>query len=80
MLSRVTHIKGMEMEETKMASQSFTIEYEFTSARADGENYTRRATVKAKDERGALSLARIEGWNCFGARFTDNCVDWRVVK
>lgn len=60
-------------------TRNFIIEYEFTSTRADGDNYTRRATVNAKDERAALALARIEGWNCFGARFTDNCVDWQVI-
>ena len=63
-----------------MAAQNFIIEYEFTSTRADGDNYTRRATVKATDKRSAMSVVRIAGWENFGARFTDNCVDWRVVS
>jgi hypothetical protein len=69
----------MEAGETEVAMQSFIIEYEFTSTRADGDNYTLRATVQAKDKLRAIHLARAEGWDRFGARFTDNCVDWRVV-
>lgn len=63
-----------------MARRDITIEYEFTSTRAYGDSYTRRAYIKAHDERDALAVAHIVGFQWFGARFTDNCFDWRVVK
>ena len=60
-------------------AQTFMVEFEFTSSKADGDNYTRRIPVKAKTARDAENAARIAGWDAFGARFTENCVDWRVV-
>ena len=63
-----------------MARKDFTVEFEFTSTAAYGDNYTRRITVKAKTAREADNAARIAGWEAFGARFTDNCVDWRVIE
>lgn len=63
-----------------MAKREFTIEYEFTSTRAYGDNYTRRATIKATDERAALAVAHIVGFEWFGAAFNDNCIDWRIVR
>jgi len=62
-----------------MAARFFKVEYEFTSVHAYGDNYTRRAIVKAMTAQEAITIARIEGFSLFGARFTDNCVDWRVV-
>jgi len=59
--------------------RDYTIEYEFTSSRADGDNYTRRRSVRASYAREALVIAGIIGFTEFGARFTDNCVDWRIV-
>jgi hypothetical protein len=63
-----------------MAKREITIEYEFTSTSAYGDNYTRTATVKADNEQAAMTVARIVGFEWFGARFNDNCVDWRVVR
>jgi len=62
-----------------MTAATFTLEFEFTPTSADGDNYTRRRTVEAKNAAAALASARLLGWREFGARFTDNCVDWRVV-
>jgi len=58
--------------------REFIIEYEFTSSVANGKNYTHTATVKAKNEKEALRVAHITGFNQFGARFNDNCIDWRI--
>lgn len=63
-----------------MARREFTIEYEFCSTRADGDNYTREVTVSANDEQAALRVARIVGFEWFGARFNDNCIDWRIKR
>lgn len=63
-----------------MAKREFTIEYDFVSTRADGDNYTLRIAVKASSVHGAMSIAKIEGFSHFGARFNDNCVDWRVIN
>jgi hypothetical protein len=63
-----------------MARKDFTVEFEFTSTQAYGDNYTRRIAVKAETAREAETVARFAGWEEFGARFTDNCVDWRVVN
>jgi hypothetical protein len=57
----------------------FTIEYEFISTKADGDSYTHRLQIKAQNAQSALIIARIEGFRAFGARFNDNCIDWRVV-
>lgn len=62
-----------------MAKREITIEYEFTSTRADGDNYTRRLSIKADNEQAALNIAHIVGFREFGARFNDNCVDWRIA-
>ncbi len=59
--------------------QDFAIEYTFTSRRADGNDYTRQATVRAKTAREAMTSARDVGFNRFGETFTENCVDWRDV-
>lgn len=62
-----------------MAKHEITIEYEFTSVHADGDNYTRTATIRAENESAALKIAHIVGFSEFGARFNDNCIDWRVA-
>lgn len=64
-----------------MSQQDFIVEFEFTSTRADGNNYTIRRTIRASSAKGAISLVTAAniGFSEFGARFTDNCVDWRVV-
>ncbi|WP_089177220.1 hypothetical protein [Bosea sp. AS-1] len=61
-------------------TRDYIIEYEFTSTKAQGDNYTRRLVVKTSDVRAALAAARIEGFSAFGAAFNDNCIDWRVVR
>lgn len=63
-----------------MAKRKIVLEYEFTSAFADGDNYTLRIDVRAENEKAALNMARIVGFEWFGAKFNDNCVDWRVVQ
>ncbi|MER8924293.1 hypothetical protein [Mesorhizobium sp. M0859] len=63
-----------------MAKREFIIEYEFSSTSAYGDSYTRRVTVSAEHEKEALYVARIVGFERFGARFTDNCFDWRIVR
>lgn len=63
-----------------MAKREITIEYEFTSARADGDNYTRTRVIKAENEQVAINIAGIIGFSEFGARFNDNCIDWRVAR
>jgi hypothetical protein len=64
-----------------MAQQDFIVEFEFTSTSADKDNYTIRRTIRASSARSALSLVKTAsiGFSEFGARFTDNCVDWRVI-
>lgn len=63
-----------------MAKREFVLEFEFTSTQANNNSYTRRATVKATNEQAALNVAHIIGFEQFGARFNDNCFDWRIVK
>jgi hypothetical protein len=63
-----------------MKKREFTIEYEFTSIEAHGGNYTRTRLVKAQDEQTALAVARIVGFSEFGARFNENCIDWRIAQ
>lgn len=63
-----------------MAKRDITIEYEFSSSRADGDSYKRRAVVKADNEQAALNVAHTIGFEWFGAAFNDNCFDWRIVK
>lgn len=63
-----------------MAKRDFIIEFTFTSTKADGESYTRTALARAYTPSGALAIARIVGFQEFGARFTDNCIDWRVIN
>ena len=60
--------------------RTFKIRYEFTSTRADGDEYFRTIEVQARSVAGALTIARIEGFRAFGARFNDNCTDWQVVE
>lgn len=60
--------------------KTFAMEYEFTSTRADGDNYTRVLHIDARNEQAALNVARIAGFDAFGARFNDNCIDWRIKK
>lgn len=60
-----------------MTRKAFHIEYEFTSTKADGDTYVRYLDIVAKNLASALSVARIEGFRAFGARFNDNCIDWR---
>jgi hypothetical protein len=60
-------------------AKEFIIEYEFSSTRAYGDAYKRRLIVKAHDEKGALSIAKIEGFRAFD-RFNDNCTDWNIVR
>jgi squalene cyclase len=67
-------------KETDMAKKEFIIEFEFTSTKADGDSYKRTAIVKAYTPSGALAVARIVGFQEFGARFNDNCIDWRVIN
>lgn len=63
-----------------MARREFKIEYDFTSTKADGDDYSRSIIVKADSARAALAVARIEGFKHFGARFNDNCFDWRIKE
>lgn len=63
-----------------MARRKIVIEYEFVSTRADGDAFLRYATVKAENEQAALAVARIVGFEWFGALFNDNCIDWRIAK
>jgi hypothetical protein len=63
-----------------MAQRLIKMEYEFTSTRADGDGYKITIDIRADNERAALAVARIEGFRHFGARFNDNCVDWRVLS
>ena len=60
-------------------AKTFKLQFEFTSSKAYGDNYTLVATTKATDERAALAVAHLVGFEWFGARFNDNCVDWRLV-
>lgn len=53
------------------------IAYEFTSTKADGDSYVLHLDIKAKNVAAAMSVACIEGFRAFGARFNDNCIDWR---
>lgn len=61
-----------------MAKREFKVEFEFVSSKADGNNYSRTLNIKAENEKSALNIARLEGFSAFGARFTDNCVDWKI--
>lgn len=63
-----------------MSKREFKMEYEFTSTKADGNSYSRTVNISADSEKAAYAAARIEGFTQFGARFTDNCVDWRIVR
>jgi 1,2-phenylacetyl-CoA epoxidase PaaB subunit len=58
--------------------KAFNIEFEFTSSKAYGDNYKLYATVEAKNAEQALNIAHIVGFKQFGARFNDNCIDWRI--
>lgn len=63
-----------------MAKREYIVEFDFTSSKADGNNYTRRLTVKADSVSEAETIARLSAFSAFGAAFTDNCVDWRAVQ
>jgi hypothetical protein len=58
----------------------YTIKYLFTSVRADGDEYMVPITIDAKSRQSAEAQARLVGFDRFGARFNDNCVDWRVTE
>lgn len=60
--------------------ENFTVEFEFTSTKAYGENYTMTRVIRAKNAQAAIVSAKLIGFSEFGARFTDNCVDWRILK
>jgi hypothetical protein len=55
-----------------------TIRYYFTSTKAWGDDYSVPVTVMAKSRQSAEAQARLIGFDRFGARFNDNCFDWRV--
>ena len=59
--------------------KDFKIEFEFTSSRADGDNYTITRTIRAKNARQAITIAGITGVSEFGMRW-DNMSDYRLVK
>lgn len=63
-----------------MAQQEFIVEFEFTSTRADGDNYTVQRPIRASSAQSAIALVTTAGigFSEFGERFTDNCVDWRI--
>jgi hypothetical protein len=63
-----------------MAKKEYTIEFTFTPTKADGDSYTRTAKVQAYTPSAALAIARIVGFQEFGARFNDNCIDWRIIN
>jgi len=60
-----------------MASK-FKITFFFTSTSAYGDSYTHQRTIEARNLAGAESVARIIGFKEFGARFSDNCYDWKA--
>ena len=62
-----------------MARKIFTVEFEFVSVRAYGDNYTRTREIKADNAQDALAVARAIGFSEFGNLFTENCVDWRIA-
>lgn len=63
-----------------MAKRNIVIEYEFVSTKAYGDNYTLTLAVSASNEKAALNIAHIMGFKVFGARFNDNCIDWRIKR
>lgn len=63
-----------------MAKREITVEFEFVSIHAYGDSYTICIIIKADDERAALNVAHIVGFEYWGARFNDNCIDWRIKK
>ena len=63
-----------------MAKRDIRVEYEFVSSRADGDSYTHIITIRAHNEHAALAVAHIFGFNHFGAKFNDNCIDWRIAR
>lgn len=58
----------------------FRVQYLFVSSKAYGEDYAITVDIKARDAKSALTIAGIEGFSRFGARFTENCIDWRIAN
>lgn len=63
-----------------MTKQVFNVVYTFTSQKADGNEYKRTVPIKAEHARAALVIARTVGFSEFGARFTDNCINWEIAQ
>lgn len=59
--------------------KEFTVQFIFSSTRADGDGYTMNVTVKAKDATSAANMAWFERVHHFGAR-ADNALDCRTIE
>lgn len=62
-----------------MAKKTFIVQFEFTSSKADGDNYTRTVEVKAKTAKDAEDTAWFQRVSIFGAKGNDNAIDCRTI-